>query len=547
MNITLDGKDTRGRTDRLELTIPCALGVLVFVIAIAGILLRLTGQLSFFWIANAVLLGVMMRYPVFRTWSCWATATVGFVAADILTGSTWEKSVLLTAANLAGIYAGLSVYQKFYAEEVFFRRPTCVLHLVVIAAAASGAAAIVGIIPAVLVFDSDPFEGFLLWCVTEFTNYAAALPLMIAMPRWIPTRASLRHLLVSLRNAQQWAPLATYIVSLAIEPLVEGPGVLAFPMPALLWCAITYGILGTTFLTFTFATWALVVVSFNLAGLQFGGDPMFAMLSLRLGVALAALAPVMVAVAMAAREESLLEAAAARAVAESAMASRSLMLATMAHELRSPLNAIIGYAGLISQQVRGPLGDQRYVEDAQSIELAGRHLAALVTDLLDTAKVEAGNVIVQLAPISSRDMVEQTIRLVRGMAYDKQIDIIHENGVWPLVSADDRAIKQVLINLIANAVKFSPAGSTIAIASEIVGPRLRIKVLDNGVGISDGELKRLGYAYAQVGDSLIQRKGTGLGLALSCQLIEQHGGRLQLESKPGSGTTAIFDLGIVAT
>lgn len=545
VNITMDQRRARGKIALSGLTAPFALGLLVFAVAMAGILLRLTWHLSYFWIANAVLLGVLVRYPVFRTWSCGIASTIGFIAADAITGSGWEKSLLLTAANLAGIYAGLSLYLQFYAKETQFQRPACVLHLLVVVAGASFASALAGIVPSVLLFENSPLQGFMLWYVTEFTNYVVIVPLILTVPHWAPTLASLRNLRASFTSAKL-APLALYIVTLGMEPLVEGPGVLAFPIPALLWCAVTYGVLGTTFLTFSFAAWALVVVSFDLIGEHHATVPILTILSLRLGVALAALAPVMVSVVMAAREETLREAAAARAVAESAMASRSLLLATMAHELRSPLNAIIGYAGLMSQQVRGQLGDSRYIEDAQSIELAGRHLAALVTDLLDTAKIEAGNVVLHLAPTSSRDMVEQAIRLVRGMAYDKQIDIIHEAGAWPLVLADDRAIKQVLINLVANAVKFSPAGSTIKITSEIAGARLRIKVVDNGVGISAGELKRLGYAYAQAGDSHTQRKGTGLGLALSCQLIEQHGSCLKLESELGFGTTAAFDLSIAA-
>lgn len=536
-----------GRPTSAKLTTPLILGLIVFAAALFGIMTRLSGHLSFFWIANAVLLGVMVRQPAFVKPACWVAAGLGFVAADILTGSPWSKSFLLTTANMAGVYAGILMYRWIGCRARMFKNPTCMWHLIGIAAAASAAAAFSGITLSVLRFDpiygSLPLTyGALLWFVTEFTNYIVVLPLMLALPDRILAREWVRKLRGTRWTFKDVSPVAAYFLCLLLMPLIEGPGLLAFPLPALLWCAVVYSVVTTEYLTFAFAVLVLLFVSVELVGIHFYADSSLNILSLRLGVALASLAPLMVSIVMASRNEALRMAASAQAIAEDAMASRSLLLATMAHELRSPLNAISGYAGLMSQQMRGQLSDRRYVEDAKSIELASQHLATLVTDLLDTAKIEAGQIDLEMAEVSSAATVEQAIRLIRGVALEKQIKIVQAEGDWPPILADDRAIKQVLINLVANAVKFSNVGDTINIVGQTVGNRLIIEVIDTGSGMSAAELERLGQAYRQAGDREGQRQGTGLGLALSRHLIEQHGGKLRLTSAVGIGTTAAFDL-----
>lgn len=554
----------------LPVILPVILGLVIFAASLAGILLRLSGSLSFFWIANAVLLGLMMRHRPFATAAGWAAAAIGYLAADLVTGSDPLKTVLLTIPNLAGAWAGLAMFRRLDRGTPLMAQAGGVLALILIAAAASLAAALTGLVPGMLLFDLSAPRALALWFVTEFSNFVAVLPLMLTLPGWRAVmrqwgrgRTALARRRASLAASGQrqiarqivrrivWrlTPLAAYGLSLALEPAIGGPGSLAFPVPALLWCAVTYSVAAATFLTLTYASWVLIVLSPALAGAQFQADPELAIVSLRLGVALAALAPVMVAVIMAERNESLRVAAVARASAEDAMAQRSLLLATMAHELRTPLNSIVGYAALIASEMRGPVGQRQYVDDAASIELAGRHLATLVTDLLDTAKVEAGNIDLTLVPTGSREIVDQAVRLVRGMALEKHVQIVvvegdGRDGAWPTVRADDRAIKQVLINLFSNAVKFSTPGGEIRISHARAGGRLRISIADRGRGIEAEELARLCRAYAQAGDQATQRQGTGLGLALSAQLIHQHGGKLVLESTPGVGTAASFDLEI---
>jgi signal transduction histidine kinase len=526
-------------------------GVVVLFAALFGILTQPKGLLSAFWPANAVLLGIMLRYPSLATGAGWTAAVVGYFAADLLTGSDWLKTFLLTAGNLAGVLAGYFLFIRLGVEDRMLRRPSSMLSLSLVATVAALAAGLVGAVANPILFDGRALEGFFFWSISELVNYVAVLPVMLTVRVERPliwwNRVKAMHL--DMRRAM---PLIAFIFSLIIGIYVDGPGALAFPVPSLLWCALTYSLATTSLLTLSFAMWALLAiatgfltlsVSFEAARMSYQTE--FYLISLRLGVMLVALAPLTVATVMATRNGLLREAADARAAAEEAMAARSLMLATMAHELRSPLQIISGYANLIAEQISGPVGNPRYIEDAKLIDTASKHLTTLVDDLLDTAQVEAGKNDFAPAPVSSKDLVEQSLRLVRGMAIQRGVTLVMESGDWPCVCVDSRAIKQVLINVLSNAVKFSPQGASVRVMGESGGDRLTLRVKDAGKGISEEDLARLGRPYAQAADAKSRRQGTGLGLALSTQLVEQHGGRLRLDSVLGTGTTVIFDLPLV--
>jgi two-component system cell cycle sensor histidine kinase PleC len=196
----------------------------------------------------------------------------------------------------------------------------------------------------------------------------------------------------------------------------------------------------------------------------------------------------------------------------------------------------------MAKQAFGPLGNPKYLDYAQSIELAGSHLNDLVTDLLDTAKLEAGRVELTSVRVASADVVDQALRLVRGLALESGVTVTAGTGPWPDVWADPRAVKQVLINLVSNGIKFSQANSAVTVAGEIIGERLVIHVVDQGQGIAPADLPLVGRAYAQAGDAERRRQGTGLGLTLSTELVRQHGGKLVIDSAVGVGTRVTFDL-----
>ena len=203
---------------------------------------------------------------------------------------------------------------------------------------------------------------------------------------------------------------------------------------------------------------------------------------------------------------------------------------------------VVGFSSLMSKQAFGPLGSPKYLDYAQSIELAGSHLSDLVTDLLDTARLEAGRLELVSARVSSGEVVDQALRLVRGLALESGVTVSAGAGPWPEVWADPRAVKQVLINLVSNGIKFSRPDTAVTVSAEIVGERLVIQVADLGQGIAPADLPLVGRAYTQAGDAATRRRGTGLGLSLSAELVRQHGGHLRLESTRGVGTKVSFDL-----
>ena len=233
--------------------------------------------------------------------------------------------------------------------------------------------------------------------------------------------------------------------------------------------------------------------------------------------------------------------------AEGANQAKSEFLANMSHELRTPLNAINGFSEIMVAEMYGPVGDPRYKDYARDILLSGQHLLALINDILDMSKIEAGKMNLRFEAVAIEDVAEDAIRLVRNRAEAAGLELRLDFSDLPEVEADYRAIKQVLLNLLSNAIKFTPRGGTITVRAERredpLGERVRILVQDTGIGIPPEDLARLAKPFEQIEsqDSKTQQ-GTGLGLALTKSLVEMHGGLLDLRSAPGQGTSAIFSL-----
>ena len=233
--------------------------------------------------------------------------------------------------------------------------------------------------------------------------------------------------------------------------------------------------------------------------------------------------------------------------AETANRAKSEFLANMSHELRTPLNAINGFSEILIAQMYGPLGDSRYVDYAKDILTSGGHLLALINDILDMSKIEAGKMNLRFEPLSLDDLVEDACRLVRNRAEAAGLTLTVDLPRLPDIEGDYRAIKQVLLNLLSNAVKFTPTGGVIAVTAQTgadtQGQRVRLSVTDSGIGIAAEDLARLARPFEQVETQHTKmRQGTGLGLALSKSLVELHGGALRLQSVPGKGTRASFVL-----
>lgn len=236
----------------------------------------------------------------------------------------------------------------------------------------------------------------------------------------------------------------------------------------------------------------------------------------------------------------------ARAEAENRAAGRSRFLANMSHELRTPLNAIMGFSDMIRQRMFGPVSD-RYGEYVDLIHESGGHLLDLINDLLDMSKIEADKFELSREVFDSREAVTAALRLMRVQADGVGIKL---RGVLPArpleIDADRRALKQIVLNLVSNAIKFTPKGGSVTVAVQGHGQDFELVVADTGAGIAPEDLDRLGKPYEQAGDAKGRALGTGLGLSLVRGLSQLHGGEMIIESRLGAGTSVTVRMPVMA-
>lgn len=228
----------------------------------------------------------------------------------------------------------------------------------------------------------------------------------------------------------------------------------------------------------------------------------------------------------------------AREEAESASRAKSAFIATISHELRTPLNAIIGFSEMLQRELSKQEGAERHADYSRIIRESGEHLMSLVKDLLDISKIEAGRLSICAEPFHAPDVITSSIDTLRPAIAAKsivlEVDVAEDLGE---INADARACKQMLMNLLSNACKFTPEGGRIELTATIQQEDLLLAVRDNGIGISPAHVAHLGEPFFQVDSSLTrQLEGAGLGLAIVRGLAELHGGRLQIESAPGEGS-----------
>jgi cell cycle sensor histidine kinase DivJ len=241
----------------------------------------------------------------------------------------------------------------------------------------------------------------------------------------------------------------------------------------------------------------------------------------------------------------MLAVAAAEAAGEPAPPATAADVADLSHEMRTPLNAVIGFADAMIGETYGPLGHPKYAEYADIIRASGRHLLDLVNLMLDHARLEAGRYALKRETVDVGALARECAALMRIDAEKAGLKIAVKVGEpLPDVALDPRAVRQILINLLANAVKFTSDGE-VSIDVRAEGEELLLVVADTGVGMGPEDLKKLGARFAKGADGVRGAKGTGLGLAVANALVELHGGRLALQSAPGEGVRAEARLPIV--
>ncbi len=238
--------------------------------------------------------------------------------------------------------------------------------------------------------------------------------------------------------------------------------------------------------------------------------------------------------------EKVVELEQARAEAVEANAAKSRFLAAMSHELRTPLNAILGFSEIIQRELYGSASDARYVEYAGFIHQSGSHLLSLIGDILDLSKVEAGKVELHCVPVRVADVVDEACHLAGARAAEggRNITVLVDDGL-PMLDVDRRAMAQMVLNLLSNAMKFTPPNGAIIVSAVLgVDGGISIQVLDNGIGIARADIPKVLADYGQATNPEVRKHaGTGLGLPIVSALMVLHGGTLELESELGRGTS----------
>ncbi|MBM3547486.1 MAG: PAS domain S-box protein [Alphaproteobacteria bacterium] len=260
-----------------------------------------------------------------------------------------------------------------------------------------------------------------------------------------------------------------------------------------------------------------------------------------LGLPVAGIGHVIVVRDVTKERRTMLQLQEARDRAESSNRAKSAFLANMSHELRTPLNAILGFSEVMEQQLLGPIGNSRYVTYATDIRWSGNHLLQLINDVLDLSKIEAGRADLTEEVLDVPSLARDCIRLLDERA--REAGVLWREVIpirLPAIKADARGVRQILLNLLTNAVKFTPAGGTVTIeAAQEKDGELALTVADTGTGIPESEIVHIFEPFRYRSNALVSRvkEGTGLGLSICKRLIEMHGGTIELRSRVDRGTT----------
>ncbi len=249
---------------------------------------------------------------------------------------------------------------------------------------------------------------------------------------------------------------------------------------------------------------------------------------------------VTVAVDISARKRAELDLVAAKEQAELANRSKTEFLANMSHELRTPLNAIIGFSQVIAGEMLGPIATRKYVDYSHDIAESAEHLLGIINDILDVSKIEAGKLELSEGPVELAKLLRDLLRIVeaKARAGGVRIEPSLAKGI-PAIRGDPRKIKQILLNLLSNAIKFSHRGGVVEVTLKSESDAVVLAVADHGIGMDSAEQQLAVSRFGQVASPWSRRHpGTGLGLPLAIALAELHGGRVEIESSKGVGTTA---------
>lgn len=316
--MTLDGgllPSKRASRWKLRPSEPLLLGLVVFLACLFGIYTRPVGFLATLWPANAIMLGLMLLRPNSARASGWLAAAIAYFAADYLTGSSFTKATLLNLANLVGVGTAYFICARLPADAIRLRQPGSMLYVALVSAAGAAAAATVGAAVNPILFGGGSISGSFFWFATEFVNYITILPVMLSWPGklswqsgkvaagWTTFDWSATERAADSPAAYSSLPVVALVLSCVVSVIIGGPGAVAFPAPALLWCGLVYPVFPTAVVSLLFGCWALIAISAGYLPTSIGVADEMTLISIRLGASLITLTPVTLATVMQSRNE----------------------------------------------------------------------------------------------------------------------------------------------------------------------------------------------------------------------------------------------------
>ncbi len=531
------------------------LGLAVFAASWGCIALIMhSGRVSTIWVSNAIVLAAMLKRPR-RLWlEILGIVFLANFAADVLAGDQVTRAAGLSLANAVEVLIVAWPLRWLGFDRNFSNTEVLVTFYALVGAAC-------GVSSALAAATLQASAGAPFWPTFATWFGADALGLSLLVPFFMCVRAGAfagmfargeRGLTAGLLSGvfvvggicyalPPWTPSFLYVPVLVL--LTFRRGFAGGALGLLLAVAITFtltltghtsgGLMGHS----VSVRIAIIQLYYAVIGFTIilAGAALEERRKLEKGLALSA------ARAEAAREEAFL----AKEVAENASHSKSAFLANMSHELRTPLNAVLGFSEIIAAQMFGPSGDPRYREYAGLIHSAGSHLLDLIGDILDMSKIEAGKLELHRERLDTASLIRECTELMAERAAAGGIALVSDLAGAPCgLSADRRAVKQILLNLLSNAIKFTPRGGRVTVQVSGDGRLCHFAVADTGVGISAAEIGRIGNPFVQLSNNSGKHAGTGLGLALVRGLTDLHGGIFRIESVEGQGTTVTVALPI---
>ncbi len=510
---------------------------------------RETGRIAAIWLANGILVTVLLRLPVRSWWYLLVPVFLANVAANMLCGDAWTTATALSLANAVETLIVAWPLRFFKLDRDIRSVRSVVVFLFLALGPATAASSLIAAFTLSLVQSAD-------FATTAFHWYCAdAVGLVLMVP--IGTHMRLREFQAVFKPGRRLLTLACLAVIpalLGLTVVIPGLPIALIIVPVILVLSFLRGYAG--------AVLGMTVTGIvMMAGLKLHAPTLAdRFLSLRdlivyLQLFLILLNITALSVSAQLRKREVLErqlrsamrralaahdeAQAARQAADFANRAKSQFLANMSHELRTPLNAILGFADIMRNDAMPKVFEAKRAEYAGSIYQAGSHLLNLVNDILDISKIEAGRRELDLECLDLHEPLREAVELIQELSTEKNITLAVELPERAIAwTADRRAVKQIALNLLSNAVKFTPQGGEVRLSLEYRPADLKLTVCDNGIGIPAAAIPRLGNPFEQVRPGVARsHQGTGLGLALVKALARLHGGTVTIDSTEHIGTT----------